>query len=129
MTQADGPLKILVTGGREYSNRPFVFAVLDRVHRARGISLIIHGAARGADTIAGEWAASRGVEQMRFPISPEEWRRLGPVAGPMRNHRMLLAGKPNGVIAFPGGAGTADQVRRSILEGVPVWDLRQHPRA
>ncbi len=129
MTQADGPLKILVTGGREYSNRPFVFAVLDRVHRTRGISLIIHGAARGADTIAGEWAASRGVEQMRFQISPEEWRRLGPVAGPMRNHRMLLTGRPDGVIAFPGGSGTADQVRRSCLEGVPVWDLRQHPRA
>ena len=127
--QTSGPLKILVTGGREYSNRPFVFAVLDRVHRTRGISLIIHGAARGADTIAVEWAASRGVEQMPFPISPEEWRRLGHVAGPMRNHRMLLTGKPDGVIAFPGGAGTADQVRRSILEGVPVWDLRRHPRA
>lgn len=129
MMQAAGPLKILVTGGREYSNRPFVFSALDHVHHARGISLVIHGAARGADTIAGEWAASRGVEQMPFPISPEEWRRLGLVAGPMRNHRMLLIGKPDGVIAFRGGAGTADQVRRSILEGIPVWDLRQHPKA
>lgn len=129
MQQGNGPVKILVTGGREYSNRPFVFAVLDHIHRTRGISLIIHGAARGADTIAGEWATSRGVEQMPFPVTPAEWRRLGPVAGPMRNHRMLLTGKPDGVIAFPDGSGTDDQVRRSILEKVPVWDLRQHPKA
>ena len=129
MKQAAGPLKILVTGGREYSNRPFVFGALDYIHRTRGISLIIHGAATGADTIAGEWAASRGVQQMRFPITSQDWRRLGLVAGPMRNHRMLLVGKPDGVIAFRGGAGTEDQVRRSILEKVPVWDLRQHPNA
>ena len=64
-----------------------------------------------------------------LPITPEQWHKLGFVAGPIRNHRMILQGKPDGVIAFKGGNGTADMVRRSILCKVPVWDLREHLRA
>lgn len=120
---------ILVCGGRTYKNREFVCAILDLVHRRRGISLIVHGAAAGADTLAKDWAVSRGVEHRPFPITPEQWHKLGFVAGPMRNHRMILEGKPDGVIAFKGGNGTADMVRRSILCKVPVWDLREHLRA
>jgi hypothetical protein len=36
-----------------------------------------------------------------------EWERLGRKAGPIRNQRMLEEGKPDLVVAFPGGTGTA----------------------
>lgn len=44
----------------------------------------------------------------------------GKAAGPIRNQRMLDEGKPDLVVAFPGGRGTADMVRRAKAAGVPV---------
>lgn len=34
---------------------------------------------------------------------------------------MLEEGRPHGVIALPGGGGTADVVRRARAAGLPVW--------
>src|SRR5690606_25211324 len=94
---------------------------LDRFHARKGpISVLIHGAARGADSIAGQWAASRGVEALSFPAN---WTRDGKAAGPIRNQRMLDEGQPDVVIAFPGGGGTADMVRRAKAAGVQVVSL------
>jgi len=120
-------MRLLVAGGREYGDRDFLFLSLDRVHAKCGVTCIIHGGARGADTMAGQWAYARGVLAQVFPITPEEWKRLGHMAGPMRNDRMLREGKPDGVVVFSGGGGTADMARRTMLAGVPLWDLR--PRA
>jgi hypothetical protein len=38
----------------------------------------------------------------------------------MRNQAMLDYGKPDLVVAFPGGKGTADMVRRARVAGVKV---------
>lgn len=35
---------------------------------------------------------------------------------------MLDEGKPNGVVAFPGGAGTAHMIRISREAGIGVWE-------
>jgi len=37
---------------------------------------------------------------------------------------MLAEGEPDAVLAFPGGRGTADMVRRAKRAGVPVWEWR-----
>jgi predicted Rossmann-fold nucleotide-binding protein len=34
----------------------------------------------------------------------------------------MLDMKPDGVVAFPGGDGTADMVRRARAAGVKVWE-------
>ena len=83
----------------------------------RVVSLVIHGAARGADTLLDEWAQVWGIPSLAFPA---QWRRLGRAAGPLRNGRMLAEGKPDLVIAFPGGRGTADMVRQAEAAGVRV---------
>jgi hypothetical protein len=111
-------VRILVCGGRDYANRNAVFAALDRVAYERGISVIIHGAARGADTLAADWAKARNVPALPFPA---EWALHGKAAGPIRNQRMLDEGRPDGVVAFPGGNGTADMVRRAEDAGIKVW--------
>jgi hypothetical protein len=36
---------------------------------------------------------------------------------------MLLEGKPDLVVAFPGGKGTADMVRRARKANVPVKEI------
>ncbi|UMO76018.1 DprA-like DNA processing chain A [Planktothrix phage Pra-JY27] len=111
-------LRILVCGGRDYEDRPAVYRALDRLHAKRGISLLIHGAARGADTLAREWAEDRNVPLMEFMA---DWKRHGFAAGPLRNQQMLDKGRPDGVVAFPGGNGTADMVRRAQSSGLKVW--------
>jgi len=108
---------IIVCGGRNYQDRERVFAALDRAHAKRRITLLVHGGAPGADTLAGEWAKERGVWVQVFEA---DWDRHGKAAGPMRNQAMLDAGC-GGVIAFPGGSGTADMCRRAERAGVKVW--------
>lgn len=108
-------IRVIVCGGRAYSNRDELFSQLSRIHRLRGISLVIHGSASGADRLAGEWALNSGVETMPCPA---DWS-LGKKAGPIRNSHMLSL-KPDGVIAFPGGAGTKDMISKAIKAGLPV---------
>jgi hypothetical protein len=47
----------------------------------------------------------------------------GKAAGPIRNQRMIDEGKPDLVIAFPGGRGTADMVSRAKKAGIPVQEI------
>ena len=53
-----------------------------------------------------------------------DWKKYGKKAGPLRNQQMLEEGKPDLVVAFPGGNGTADMVRRAKkanIEGDGDW--------
>ena len=110
-------MKLIVCGGRDFADRAFLFAALDAVHRKRPVSLVIHGDAPGADRLAGTWAAARGI-----PVEavPAQWKIYGRRAGPWRNFEMLQL-KPDGVVAFPGGRGTADMISQALEAGVTVW--------
>jgi hypothetical protein len=109
-------MRVLVCGGRDYSDRMAVWHTLDAF--APAITEVISGMARGADTFAAEWA-----RRFLFPLHefPANWKRDGRAAGSIRNQRMLTEGRPDAVIAFPGGRGTADMVRRSEKAGLPVY--------
>jgi hypothetical protein len=114
------PLRLLVCGGRNYSNITRVAQTLDRVHRVRGIAVVIHGGARGADAIAGIWAWRKRIEIKAYPA---DWHTHGRAAGPIRNQRMLDEGRPDMVVAFKGGRGTADMVRRARQACIPVLEV------
>jgi hypothetical protein len=103
-------MKVLVCGGRDYANFAFMCDVLDPI-REGGISRIIHGGARGADSLAGRYAAMHGIE---VEVYPADWEKHGKSAGPKRNAEMLAQSKPHLVVAFPGGKGTADMVKRAL---------------
>lgn len=109
---------VLACGGRGYSNRRYVFKILDQIHERVGITLLVHGGARGADTLAGEWAESRGVPVQVFPA---DWERHGYRAGAARNAKMLREAKPRLCVAFAGGRGTADMVCRCQAAKVAVF--------
>lgn len=111
-------MRVLVCGGRDFTSRAAAYAALDRANAKRRIVLVIHGGARGADTIAGDWARARGIPVRVFLA---DWETLGRFAGHARNARMLAEGRPQGVIAFPGGVGTRDMITRAQATGVPVW--------
>ena len=109
-------MRVLVCGGRSYRNRELVNVVLDH----SGATAIIEGGAKGADALAADWAIANGVPVHTFVA---DWHGHGPAAGPLRNQRMLDEGKPDKVVAFPGGRGTADMVRRAHKAGVEVFEV------
>lgn len=115
-------VRLLVTGGRDFSDREAVYAALNAANHKRTIKVLIHGGATGADSLADDWARGLGIELLPFPVLPQDWKLLGKKAGPLRNQRMLDHGKPDGVIAFPGGAGTNDMLLRARLAKLPVWE-------
>lgn len=63
------------------------------------------------------YAADHGISAEGFPA---DWRKYGKSAGPLRNQQMIDEGKPDLVVAFPGGTGTADMVRRAKAAGIRV---------
>ena len=111
-------MRVLVCGGRDFSDTAMVFAALDRIHAKRGISCIIDGAARGADQLGSNWATKHGIANIRCPA---DWNRYGKSAGFMRNRTMLVSERPDLVVAFPGGRGTAHMVQLATKSGFTVW--------
>lgn len=110
-------MKLLVCGGRDYTDRLFLYSILDSYLFGDLFLTLIHGGAPGADRLAGEWARSRGC---KVEIFPAHWSEQGRAAGVIRNQRMLAEGKPDLVLAFPGGRGTEDMMRRARRAGVPL---------
>ena len=108
-------MRLLITGGRDYSDFQALCTVLDQTHQATPVTLLIHGGARGADSLAGAWAASR---QVPTAVYRANWALHGKAAGPTRNQQMLTEGHPDAYLAFPGGRGTADMVQRCRKQGI-----------
>ena len=111
---------VLVCGGRGYSDVVMVFETLDALHSASPIERIVEGGARGADRAARHWATDRGISRVTHEA---RWGDDGKAAGPLRNQRMLDVERPQLVVAFPGGPGTADMVRRARIAGVDVLEV------
>lgn len=110
-------MRVLVCGGRDFTDREYVYETLDAMHAKTPISCIIHGDAKGADRLGKAWAISRDVPEWGFPA---EWKRYGRGAGPIRNAQMLRMGKPDLIVAFPGGSGTGNMVGLAIHAGIRV---------
>ena len=67
---------IIACGGRDFAGdaaKRDVCRALDRLNEAKGVDLVIHGAARGADSLASWWASSRQVQQEAFEVTSDDW--------------------------------------------------------
>ena len=110
---------VLVCGGRDYTDADRAFEVLDALHAKHTFTWVVHGNARGADTLGAMWADSRNIPSTPYPAN---WTKHGKAAGPIRNQLMLDSEAIDMVVSFPGGRGTADMVRRAKAKGIPVID-------
>ena len=148
----NGRLLAVVTGGRDFANwqkyRPleeaavytekwhqkvWVERVMDEVLSLANRYLHVgQGGARGLDKAVKDWCYNNRdrVEGTQYDA---EWERLGKSAGSVRNQRMLYEhlGQPRRtwgvVLAFPGGVGTADCVRKALKQGLPVIEVLYNP--
>lgn len=141
-------MRVLVCGSRDWTDRQIVFAVLDGLVTGMGDDpelVLIHGACRGADLIAADWAQAWHHDIEAFSA---DWDKHGKAAGPIRNQQMLDEGKPDVLIAFKDGfapdptivvrtidgvekamsvkgrqspGGTEDCIRRAKAMGIPTY--------
>lgn len=115
---------VLGCGGRKYSNIQKVFNVLDGIHARTPITEMPNGMATGADELCRAWAKANDVPIIKFKA---RWATYGKSAGPIRNQLMLVEGKPELVVAFPGGNGTSDMIGRAKKAGVRVIQIKDTP--
>jgi hypothetical protein len=117
-------MKVLVCGDRYWNNRILFWVRLTQLPEG---TVIIHGNAAGADTLAADVAKRHGFEVIAFPA---DWKRYGRAAGPIRN-RQMLDEKPDLVIAFHNNLskskGTKDCVEEAERRGIDIEIISEVP--
>lgn len=106
-------MTIVVCGGRDYADAERVDRVLTLL---MPFDRVLQGGATGADQLARRWCELVDVECVDVEAN---WDEYGKAAGPIRNQAMIEM-RPDVVLAFPGGRGTADMVLRARKAGVLV---------
>jgi hypothetical protein len=106
-------MRVAVVGSRGFSDYRFLAEVLDH----HSVSAIVSGGAEGADSLAGEYAKSRGLElQCFFP----DYAKYGKRAPLVRNSSIV--GSAQACVAFWNGAsrGTSYTIELARKVGIPV---------
>lgn len=106
-------MRILVTGGREVTNKEAVWSVLSDLKP----TMILHGKClRGADLFAARYAEKHGIPNIEVPAN---WDYYGKSAGPVRNRWMLDYVTVDKVVAFPtkNSVGTRDMIEYAKEKG------------
>ena len=115
------PISVLVCGDRHWDDIEGLEEVLEMLDRRFGVARIIHGNARGADQIGGNWGMRR--ETVLVQVFPAAWDKYGKAAGPMRNRKMIMEGEPDLVVAFHDSIvdskGTKNMLQEAVDWGVP----------
>jgi hypothetical protein len=120
---------LLVTGDRNWDNDWIIrseFAVIGYDK----IDLVIHGDARGADTIAAAVALQHEIPTLAVPA---RWSKYPKAAGPIRNSLMLkfMGIVPTYVLAFhnniESSKGTKDMLTKVKKLGIPYKLVTTHP--
>ena len=106
-------MRIIVTGGRHYSD----FSLVEKILAALKPEFVIQGGATGADALAKRWANENNVP---FKTYDADWDRYGNSAGPIRNAQMCQENQDAWVVAFPGKKGTRNCVSCAKVLGMTV---------
>lgn len=110
-------MRVIFCGGRTYHDAARIAQELDRFDPLD--TTILTGGAQGADHLAEKIALERGFVVVSHYA---DWKQYGKRAGPLRNQEMVDTGVDM-VVAFPGGPGTRDMVRRARNAGVEVREV------
>lgn len=131
-------MRILVCGGRKYNDYQTVKRTLNDINSKTPISLIIHGAASGADDLAGRWANEHGVKVSEHPA---DWKNINhsgayvkrgregklydSMAGFRRDIEMIEL-NPDLVVAFPGVSSHTKSLAKAAK--IPILSISERPK-
>lgn len=114
-------MRILITGSRDFGDyRGFcdaLWAVL-AYNDVANLESIISGGLSATDSFSQRWAKSNDVDVLEFL---PDWETFGKAATSIRDGKMLTEGRPDAIIAFPGGKGDRDLVTRAETMNIPVY--------
>jgi len=112
--------RILVCGGRNFTDRDFVFDTLTSLTQFLDPKFcLIHGSARGADMLAHQWAFFQGCPTIEMKAN---WDAYGKAAGSKRNTWMLDYCTPDLIVAFKGGIGTRNMINQASKRGIDIYE-------
>lgn len=114
-------MRVIIAGGRDFESMEADAEWVDLLHQRHHFSLVIHGGCSGADAFADLWARGREIPVEVHPVPNWAWAMIGRKAGPIRNQYMVERRGADGLIAFPGGRGTEDIIRRARGTGLRAW--------
>jgi len=108
-----------VCGGRNFTDKEYLYDILDRYDEKHGISWIVSGGAKGADTFAEQYAKDRQVRG--YSVFVAQWEKFGRPAGYVRN--ALIVEMADVLMAFPtlDSKGTWDTIRKAQSKGIPTY--------
>lgn len=111
-----------VCGGRDFTPSFGQVRIFAECMECLVPTLLVHGAAKGADSFAEKMAHVYGIPTKKFPA---QWTQYGKAAGPLRNGQMaeFLRYHDATLIAMPGGVGTRDMVSKARAHGLAVWHI------
>lgn len=111
-------MRVLVCGGRDFSDEVLAFKTLDTVLHKYPDMIVIQGMAKGADLMAMKWCVKREIATIGVPA---EWGKYGKAAGMKRNKVMRDVWKPDACVAFKGGVGTKGMIALMREVGIEPW--------
>ena len=87
-------MKIIIAGSRSFTNYSLLSQHLDHLFSRCDKSQIeiVSGRARGADRLGERYAHEHGIPIKPFPVTSEDWKRIGKKAGHLRNVQMAEYG-------------------------------------
>jgi hypothetical protein len=116
MDTATRHYKVLICGDRNWSFHEPIHSFIDLLNTN---TTVIEGGARGADTIAGDYARSK---KMKVTTVHANWNEYKRAAGPIRNREMLQE-NPDLVVGFHddifSSKGTKDMISITRTRGFP----------
>jgi hypothetical protein len=108
--------KLAVVGSRNFADRAVLDRVLDGYREAHPDLIIISGAAKGADTLAADYAG-------RYALPLVEYAQAGDIraitAGPLRG-RQIVDDAEEMVAFWEESRGTKSSIELARKKGIPV---------
>lgn len=106
--------RVMITGSRDWDDWETIYDALTKIKEVMGDIIVVHGGARGADSIAGSWADRF---HQKTEVFRADWNTHGKKAGFIRNSEMIKS-KPDFVLAFikngsKGASGAAELAEKS----------------
>ena len=110
-------MKVIICGSRNYRGTS---AVIQRMKLLPPDTIVIHGGASGADSLANMYALDLGLDIKKMDA---DWEQYGKAAGGVRNTQMLKE-EPDLVLAFvndpTNSPGTANMILQALCAGIEV---------
>lgn len=115
-------MRLLISGYRDYKDYENIKREMLIILKGEENHLIIHGACRGVDRLASKVAEEMNWDEEQYPAN---WK-LGVKAGPLRNERMIVEGKPDMALLFIGkfSKGTLNMKNLLIKYGIKYKEIR-----